>query len=206
MTYINRGQVATISFIARNDRGYVIDLDGASIILSLKSSATSETNIFQKNGNILNAERGLFSLYLTATDTANLQATEYTLEISINSGEYVYFEVIRLKPFSNIVVDNYKRYGTTSDIPTLPNNQYIGFTFTNTETEVISVWNGTSWISLAGSTELSAHISDTSNPHEVTKTQVGLSNVDNTSDADKPVSDATQTAIDDATDNTYYSG
>ena len=36
----------------------------------------------------------------------------------------------------------------------------------------------------------------TDNPHSVTKTQVGLSNVDNTSDVNKPVSTATQAAID----------
>lgn len=44
--------------------------------------------------------------------------------------------------------------------------------------------------------DLDAHVADTANPHEVTQTQVGLGNVDNTSDADKPVSTATQTALD----------
>jgi hypothetical protein len=39
------------------------------------------------------------------------------------------------------------------------------------------------------------HIASTSNPHSVTKTQVGLGNVDNTSDTNKPVSTATQTAL-----------
>lgn len=39
------------------------------------------------------------------------------------------------------------------------------------------------------------HITSTSNPHGVTKAQVGLSNVDNTSDANKPVSSATQIAL-----------
>ena len=43
---------------------------------------------------------------------------------------------------------------------------------------------------------LNNHISDYHNPHKVTKAQVGLSNVDNTSDADKPVSNATQTELD----------
>lgn len=43
---------------------------------------------------------------------------------------------------------------------------------------------------------LSTHISDVANPHAVTQTQVGLANVDDTSDADKPVSTATQTALD----------
>lgn len=43
---------------------------------------------------------------------------------------------------------------------------------------------------------VSAHITDTNNPHSVTKAQVGLDNVDNTSDLDKPISTATQTALD----------
>lgn len=43
---------------------------------------------------------------------------------------------------------------------------------------------------------LSGHIANTSNPHSVTKAQVGLGNADNTSDANKPISTATQTALD----------
>lgn len=43
---------------------------------------------------------------------------------------------------------------------------------------------------------LSTHTGNTSNPHSVTKTQVGLGNADNTSDAAKPVSTAQQTALD----------
>lgn len=39
------------------------------------------------------------------------------------------------------------------------------------------------------------HIANTSNPHAVTKAQVGLGNADNTSDANKPISTATQTAL-----------
>lgn len=42
---------------------------------------------------------------------------------------------------------------------------------------------------------LDTHISDTSNPHNVTKDQVGLGNVNNTSDKLKPISDATKTAL-----------
>lgn len=44
-------------------------------------------------------------------------------------------------------------------------------------------------------TKLDTHISNKSNPHSVTKVQVGLGNVDNTSDANKPISNATQTAL-----------
>lgn len=44
-------------------------------------------------------------------------------------------------------------------------------------------------------TKVNQHIANKSNPHAVTKTQVGLGNVNNTSDADKPVSTAQATAI-----------
>ena len=47
---------------------------------------------------------------------------------------------------------------------------------------------------------ITSHTSETSNPHSVTATQVGLGNVDNTADADKPVSTAQQTALDDKQD------
>lgn len=42
---------------------------------------------------------------------------------------------------------------------------------------------------------LNAHINNRTNPHRVTKEQIGLGNVDNTSDANKPISTATQTAL-----------
>lgn len=42
---------------------------------------------------------------------------------------------------------------------------------------------------------LNLHKADMTNPHAVTKAQVGLANVDNTSDANKPVSTATATAL-----------
>lgn len=44
--------------------------------------------------------------------------------------------------------------------------------------------------------DLIAHIANKSNPHSVTAEQVGLGNVNNTSDMDKPISTAVQTALD----------
>lgn len=44
--------------------------------------------------------------------------------------------------------------------------------------------------------DLQDHINNVSNPHSVTKDQIGLGNVDNTSDANKAVSIATQAALD----------
>lgn len=44
-------------------------------------------------------------------------------------------------------------------------------------------------------TNIINHTGNKSNPHGVTKSQIGLGNVDNTSDVNKPVSTATQTAL-----------
>jgi hypothetical protein len=53
---------------------------------------------------------------------------------------------------------------------------------------------------------IQSHIDSTSNPHGVTKTQVGLGNVDNTSDLIKPISTATQSALDNKVDKVTGKG
>lgn len=64
----------------------------------------------------------------------------------------------------------------------------------NSNDEIVgSLINGVAEKALAAINE---HVSRTDNPHGVTKEQVGLGNVDNTSDIDKPVSNATQELID----------
>ena len=50
--------------------------------------------------------------------------------------------------------------------------------------------------SKAAQTDLDTHTTNTANPHNVTATQVGLGNVDNTADINKPVSTAQQEALD----------
>ena len=66
----------------------------------------------------------------------------------------------------------------------------------------VYVGTGSENIALAKKVEVAAvdiksdtHIGRLDNPHSVTKAQVGLGNADNTSDANKPVSTATQTAL-----------
>lgn len=59
-------------------------------------------------------------------------------------------------------------------------------------------YTGTETAFNAALSNVPAHIGSTSNPHNVTKAQVGLGNVDNTSDSAKPVSTAQATAIADA--------
>jgi len=54
----------------------------------------------------------------------------------------------------------------------------------------------------ASQTDLDTHTGDTNNPHSVTAAQLNLDNVNNTSDANKPISTATQDALDLKADQT----
>lgn len=56
------------------------------------------------------------------------------------------------------------------------------------------------------SDSLNAHQSRNDNPHGVTKAQVGLGNVDNTSDSEKPISIPQRTAIDSKLNNAANGG
>ena len=67
---------------------------------------------------------------------------------------------------------------------------------TTDKTDLVSAINEVDSNADTNATNLANHIADKNNPHEVTKAQVGLGNCDNTSDLNKPISTATQTALD----------
>lgn len=74
------------------------------------------------------------------------------------------------------------------------------FLYINTGGVVIGEVTGTAYDGKKGkdtTDKLNTHVLDYNNPHKVTKSQVGLENVDNTSDANKPISTATQEALND---------
>lgn len=86
---------------------------------------------------------------------------------------------------------------STTDISGLPAQSgatdTYRWTFTDTTTSDFLVYNGLdSDVFMA---DLTAHTNRTDNPHAVTKAQIGLGSVDNTSDANKPVSTAQAGAI-----------
>ena len=62
---------------------------------------------------------------------------------------------------------------------------------TNSTNKFVSQTEKTNW---------NNHITNTNNPHSVTKTQIGLGNVDNTSDMNKPISTAAQIALNNKVD------
>lgn len=83
---------------------------------------------------------------------------------------------------------------STEDYTTAEKSKLFSITEIFT-TALKSIYDGAaSWVSTNGSTVVT-HLSNTSNPHNVTKTQVGLSNVDNTSDSNKPISTLQASAI-----------
>lgn len=84
--------------------------------------------------------------------------------------------------------------GSANGVAPLDSNRKIpsaSLPFGSTEN---TVYDGA--LGQALSDSLSFHRSDTGNPHAVTKSQVGLSEVDNTADISKPVSTLQQQAID----------
>jgi len=73
--------------------------------------------------------------------------------------------------------------------------------------EIIALGSDNIWkpltkaeLGIADDSIVNNHIDDETNPHNVTKSQVGLGNIDNTSDVNKPISTATQTALDSKVD------
>ena len=92
----------------------------------------------------------------------------------------------------------------------------VGKIYLAKDTNIIYRWSGSKYVEISSSLalgetsstaypgdkgkaatdKLNEHVANTENPHQVTKEQVGLANVDNTSDMDKPISTATQAAID----------
>lgn len=73
-----------------------------------------------------------------------------------------------------------------------------GALYFDTSAEVMKLWTGSAWvaayISAEGVLMAALNLSDLGNP-AVARGNLGLGNVNNTSDADKPVSTATQTAL-----------
>lgn len=83
-------------------------------------------------------------------------------------------------------------------VKTSANTQYIeAEAWQSLSEKIVSEVDSSDLEDLKGiGTRLIQHISNINNPHKVTKEQVGLDKVDNTSDLDKPISKATQAALD----------
>ena len=98
-----------------------------------------------------------------------------------------------------------------ADLASFPATGETGKIYLALDTNIIYRWGGSNYVEISqslalGETSSTAYRGDrgktaydhsqvTGNPHNTTKSDVGLSNVDNTSDVNKPVSTAQQTAL-----------
>lgn len=109
-------------------------------------------------------------------------------------------------------VDDVLEYASVSLFPAIGETGKI---YVSKDTNLTYRWSGSAYIEISKSLglgetsstaypgnkgkknadDIAAHKADTSNPHQVTKAQLGLGNVNNTSDLDKPISTATQNAL-----------
>lgn len=99
-------------------------------------------------------------------------------------------EVVSNWTFDNDVTIKGKKALTTGDIGTDTADKLVTRSYVDGTGNAITA-------------NLNTHKTDTTNPHSTTKAQVGLGNVDNTSDLNKPVSTATQTALNGKSDTTH---
>ena len=100
-----------------------------------------------------------------------------------------------------------------ADLASFPATGSTGKIYVALDTNIVYRWSGSAYVEISaslalGETSSTAYRGDrgkiaydhtlltTGNPHNVTKGDVGLGNVDNTADVDKPVSTAQQAAID----------
>ena len=95
-------------------------------------------------------------------------------------------------------VDDVLAYNNKAGFPA---NGESGKIYIDESTQDSYRWTGASYIKIGGA-DLEKHSGDYNNPHKVSKIQVGLANVDNTSDVNKPVSTQQQTALDQKIDTT----
>ena len=171
------------------------DADKPISIAGLAANAAINANIDVIEQDVLNIE--------TILNTSSLVSTSVTsvlMAINVNKTFVIATDLQYIPGTAVIVISN-------TDRTKWMHGYVISYT-AGTKTLVIkpTKMNGTgtyaSW-SIAQSSQLyetitsllAVHTVRVDNPHNVTKAQVGLSAVDNTSDVNKPVSTATQTAL-----------
>ena len=137
--------------------------------------------------------------YVEADETHNNEAWRYIYVKDNSVSEWRPQFRVNETPFTQAQLDAINSGATTDLINSINSKLTVNDIVDETgdsSTKAISQRAATLGIN-AVQTNLNTHISNTNNPHNVTKTQIGLGNVDNTSDLDKPVSTAVQNALKD---------
>jgi len=176
---------------------YENDIDG--IESKISNAASSSNQLADKD--FVNSSIGTNTSYFLGTLDV---VTDLSLQYGASTSDIVtalnahtfqtktnndYCFVINKDTNNNTIYQRFKY--TTQNTPTF---QYE-YTLNN------SSFTAAQWLAISSGINASKvstydnHVANTNNPHGVTKNQVGLGNVDNTSDINKPVSTAQQNAI-----------
>ena len=140
------------------------------------------------------------------TATATFRGTVDTIaKLKALTGDLNDYAFLKVVDSTTGLVKQYDRYkySTSSSTASTTGNWEFEYTLNNssfTDAQWKAITSGVTSSTVTqvetNKSNISSHTSNTSNPHKVTATQVGLGNVDNTSDLNKPISTATQTALD----------
>lgn len=178
--------------------------------------ATSD--IYYKNNTLTWSLKGQLGGGSLINVIDNLSSTSAADALSANQGKVLKDEIDTKCPLVNgkvpsanlpSYVDDVLEY---ANLASFPNTGETGKLYIALDTNLIYRWTGSTYASTNSSLALGEtsetayrgdrgataynHSQATGNPHNVTKSDIGLANVDNTSDANKPISSATQTALD----------
>lgn len=190
-------------------------LDSGITSADVEQITTNKNNIATANGDITDinskipaqasAENKLadknFVNSSIATNTANFIGTfDSVEELEAYSGIVTnndYAFVVSEDSAGNTVYNRYKYTTATTPASWVFEYELNNSSFTADQWAAINSGATTTNIGqiATNTSTISGHIADKNNPHQVTKEQVGLGNVDNTSDTNKPVSTAQQTAL-----------
>lgn len=162
-------------------------------ITELRAVDTSDTSLYTDGMMIMVKSNGLYFFNRSSTETDD---GKNVIAPTNGGGRWISdFSFLGSMAFKNSLSASDVGLGNVPNVTT--NDQ------TPTYTQASSLTNIASGEKLSVSmgkimkaiSDLISHKADKTNPHGVTKSQVGLGNVDNTSDMDKPVSTAQQNAI-----------
>ena len=155
----------------------------------IPNQATPQNQLADKNfvnSSISTNTADYKGLVIASNSTEAAAQTALSSISGMNNNDYAF---VKVADTPQVGVDTYKRY------------KYDGSAWLYEYTLNNSSFTAAQWaainagITVQKVTDYDGHLSDTNNPHGVTKAQVGLGNVDNTSDADKPISTAQQAAL-----------
>lgn len=188
--------------LARIDNKHIFIFMGPSMGVINSSTTTMNSHTSNRNNPhvVTKAQVGLSEVPNVATNDQAPTYTEATSLSSLTSGEKL---SIAFGKLSKAVTDFIAHLANKSNPHSVTKSQ-VGLGNCDNTSDVNKPVSTAQAAAIADAKKagtdaqgnIDTHTAKTDNPHKVTKEQVGLGNVDNTSDANKPISIATQTALD----------